>query len=256
MINVAVVGALGRMGDEVCRVVIDDPGLKLVGAVDVASSGEKTFGVQVLDDIGLLTPGPADVLVDFTHADAAVGNIAWALDNGIHSVVGTTGIGEEEMAQIAERTASGDANVLIAANFALGAVLMMRFAEMAASVFDQCEIIELHHRGKRDAPSGTAIETARRVAGAMEASEVPTVREQKVEGTRGGKVGPVRIHSVRLDGLVAHQEVLFGSTGQTLSIRHDSTDRSCFMPGVVMAIKAVGSLPGLTIGLEKVLNLA
>ncbi|MBU4241224.1 MAG: 4-hydroxy-tetrahydrodipicolinate reductase [Actinobacteria bacterium] len=253
LIDVAVTGALGKMGIEVSRAVVADPELRLTGAVDKTAGGAKAYGVSVLDNIELLDAGSVDVLVDFTHAAGAVANITWALENGVHAVVGTTGIGEGELAEIADKADSGDSNVLIAPNFALGAVLMMRFAQIAATVFDQCEIIELHHRGKLDAPSGTATATAQRVAEAMDADPVPPVQEKGVEGARGGRIGPVQIHSVRLDGLVAHQEVLFGSQGQTLSIRHDTTDRTCFMPGVVMAIKAVGSLPGLTVGLEGIL---
>jgi 4-hydroxy-tetrahydrodipicolinate reductase len=168
-------------------------------------------------------------------------------------VVGTTGISEEDIKRLTEKAKSADANVLIAPNFAVGAVLMMRFSRIAASVFDQCEIIELHHRGKRDAPSGTAIATAGVIQEAMKPSAVPSSEEREVSGTRGGRLGPVSIHSVRLDGLVAHQEVLFGAKGQTLSIRHDTTDRSCFMPGVIIAVKAISGLPGLTIGLDSIL---
>jgi 4-hydroxy-tetrahydrodipicolinate reductase len=256
MIRVAVLGALGNMGREVIRAVQSDPALELAAAVDPLAAGEfEGCGFEVEGDIECLAGADVDVAVDFTHAGAAVPNILWALDNGIHSVVGTTGIPPEKLLEIGEKASSGKANVIIAANFALGAVLMMKFSEIAAGVFDQCEIVELHHRGKKDSPSGTALTTATRIAGAMDAAPVPGTAENTVNGARGGALGPVNIHSIRLDGLVAHQEVIFGSQGQTLTIRHDTTDRTCFMPGVLMAIKAVGDLPGLTVGLEPVLDI-
>jgi 4-hydroxy-tetrahydrodipicolinate reductase len=259
MRSVAVLGALGNMGREVVAAVMEDPQLELTGVVD-ALAGEKesavrhpVSGLAVLNDVSQLDRGKVDVVVDFTVAHAAVRNIIWALESGVHAVVGTTGISEEDLKHIAKMASEKDANVLIAPNFALGAVLMMRFSGMAAAVFDQCEIIELHHRGKRDAPSGTAIATAGLIQEAMKPAEVPPSDQRGVTGTRGGEIGAVNIHSVRLDGLVAHQEVLFGARGQTLSIRHDTTDRSCFMPGVIIAVKAIAELPGLTIGLDSLL---
>jgi 4-hydroxy-tetrahydrodipicolinate reductase len=259
MIKVAVLGALGNMGREVVAAVQDDPELGLAGVVDVRAGEEEppsrhpVSGSTVLDDVSRLDSREVDVIVDFTVAHSAVRNIMWALDHGVHAVVGTTGISDEDIRQLADRAAAADANVLIAPNFAIGAVLMMKFSRMAASVFDQCEIVELHHRGKRDAPSGTAIATARLVEEVMKPSKIPPSEERVVPGTRGGSLGPVNIHSVRLDGLVAHQEVLFGGKGQTLSIRHDTTDRSCFMPGVIIAVKGVAAIPGLTIGLDSLL---
>jgi 4-hydroxy-tetrahydrodipicolinate reductase len=259
MISVGVVGALGRMGREVVAAVSEDPELQLTAVVDraVREGGPAVChpdcGLPVMEDIFLVDPAQVEVIVDFTIAAAALPDVMWALEQGVHSVVGTTGLSEADLLVIKGKADSAKANVLIAPNFAIGAVMMMRFSEMAAAVFDQCEIIELHHRGKRDAPSGTAIDTASRVERAMEASAVPQSEEREVQGTRGGQIGPVNIHSVRLDGLVAHQEVVFGSKGQTLSIRHDTTDRSCFMPGVIMAVKAVRDLPGLTLGLDAIL---
>lgn len=259
MIKVGVAGALGRMGREVVAAVAKDPELELAAVIDravrerSAEASHPDCGLTVLDDIFLLDPSGVDVMVDFTVAAAAVADVMWALDRAVHSVVGTTGIGEDDLLAIQEKAKDAQANVLIAPNFAIGAVLMMRFSEMAAAVFDQCEIIELHHRGKRDAPSGTAIDTARRIESKMKPSGVPLSEEREVPGTRGGTVGPVNIHSVRLDGLVAHQEVVFGARGQTLSIRHDTTDRSSFMPGVIMAVKAIADLPGLTLGLDTIL---
>ncbi len=260
MTTVAVLGALGKMGRDVVRAVFEDPDLELAALVDVAAAAQLRepceqvgHGLRVLGDVALVDTADIDVMVDFTVSEAAVRNIDWALDNGVHSVVGTSGIPERDLERFREKAGAGDANVLIAPNFAIGAVLMMRFAVMAASLFDQCEIIELHHRGKKDAPSGTALATARMVEDAMKPSKVPLSIEKEVAGARGGALGPVHIHSVRLDGLVAHQQVIFGGMGQTLSIRHDTTDRSCFMPGVVMAVKSIAERPGLTIGLDKFL---
>lgn len=261
MIDVLVMGAAGRMGREVCGAVLRDPDLNLAYAVDPGTrgSGVETVldgtGVTVLPDTSTVEPRRVDVMVDFTHAGAAVSNMEWALREGIHCVVGTTGIGDSELEGMRALCAETGANVIMASNFAPGAVLMMKFSELAAGVFDSCEIIERHHRGKIDAPSGTAIATARLVERAMTASVVPRQEQGEVPGTRGGAVGPVNIHSVRLDGLVAHQEVVFGSNGETLTVRHDTTDRSCFMRGVVLAVKAVGGMPGLTVGIEPLLNL-
>jgi 4-hydroxy-tetrahydrodipicolinate reductase len=256
MISVAVLGAMGNMGRRVAEAVMDDPELELIALVDPAAMLEfEGCELELMEDVDCLAPLGVDIAVDFTEPAAAYPNTMWLLENGIHAVVGTTGLSGEQLSVIRSAAERGKANAIIAPNFALGAVLMMKFAEQAARVFDQCEIIELHHRGKKDAPSGTSITTAERIEEAMKASAVPDSIEGQVPGTRGGKLGEVRIHSVRLDGLVAHQEVIFGSRGQTLSIRHDTTDRSCFMPGVIMAVKAVDRLPGLTLGLEAVLEL-
>jgi len=261
MIKVAVMGAYGRMGSEVCRAVVADPELELAGAVDTATLVEETprearkAGISVLRGRDSLDIETIDVMVDFTKADAAVENILWAVENGIHSVVGTTGIPEPDIKRIKGLADSGKANVVMAANFALGAVLMMRFSETAARFLDQCEVIEMHHRGKIDAPSGTAIATAKRINRVSNANQHLPADEREVKGSRGGRLGEVQIHSVRLDGLVAHQEVIFGSKGETLRIRHDTIDRSCFMPGVLIAVKAVGSTPGLTIGMDPLLGI-
>jgi len=258
MIRVAVMGALGRMGTEVMKAVSEDSEIQLVCGVDPKAEGVEKVeivgsNIPVFNSKEKITtelPTPPDVIVDFTLADAAIQNINWALENRIHAVVGTTGIPEEQISLIRKEAEEKGCNILIAANFAIGAVLMMKFAEMASRVFDQCEIVELHHRGKIDAPSGTAIATAKRIISSIDQSS-----NVSLDGSRGGLIGGVRIHSVRLDGLVAHQEVIFGGKGQTLIIRHDTTDRSCFMPGVLMAIKAIKNLPGLTIGLEPILGI-
>jgi 4-hydroxy-tetrahydrodipicolinate reductase len=259
-IKVVVCGAAGRMGQEVCRAVARDNELLLVGAVDPAAAGRSVKEVVGLGEHenliiasnlkDFLAEKKADVMVDFTSAAAAKENIILALKNNTHAVVGTTGLSEVDLAQIKKAVESSKANVFIAPNFAIGAVLMMKFAEIAASFMDFVEIIELHHEKKKDAPSGTALQTAAKIA----AKKSPrTVESEDI--SRGQNYKGIRIHSVRLPGLVAHQEVIFGGQGQTLAIRHDSIDRTSFMPGVLRAIKAVSNLRGLTIGLDRLLGL-
>lgn len=261
MIRVGVFGAAGRMGRAVCEAVIEDPELELVAAVDPQHAGlDLRSVVKVESDLHVapsadaLVDAGAEVVVDFTVLSAARENLAFAAANGIHAVVGTTGFTETDLERIrADFTTS---NCIIAPNFAIGAVLMMRFAELAAPWFETAEVIELHHDQKVDAPSGTAMLTVERMASASaDWAPDPTTREV-LPGARGSK-GPadIRVHSVRLRGLVAHQEVLLGTTGQSLVIRHDSYDRSSFMPGVVLAVKQVGSRPGLTVGLDALLDL-
>jgi 4-hydroxy-tetrahydrodipicolinate reductase len=245
MTTVAVFGARGRMGAEVCRAVEAAGDLELVAMVDAdddRASAEK-----------------ADVVVDFTHPDAVMDNLAWCIEHGIHAVVGTTGFDDERLdrlrALLADRPEVG---VLVAANFSIGAVLMMRFAEQAAPFYESVEIIELHHPGKADAPSGTAATTARRIAAARAAAQLPPPPDatvQEVPGARGADVDGIRVHGVRLRGLVAHQEVLLGAEGETLTLRHDSLDRVSFMPGVLAGVRAVADRPGLTVGIEPVLGL-
>ncbi|HEX9682166.1 MAG TPA: 4-hydroxy-tetrahydrodipicolinate reductase [Acidimicrobiales bacterium] len=261
-VKVGVFGAVGRMGATVCRAVVGDPALELAAVVDPQHSGIDLSQV-VRDDVPhLAVSGHAqamaeagvDVAIDFTHLDAARSNLSWCAAEGVHAVVGTTGFGPVDYERLrAEFTTS---NCIVAPNFAIGAVLMMRFAELAAPYFDTAEIIELHHDQKVDAPSGTAMLTAERMAAASsEWAEDPTTTVV-VEGARGGRMtGGIPVHSVRLRGLVAHQEVLMGTTGQVLTIRHDSIDRSSFMPGVLLAVKEVASRPGLTVGLDALLDL-
>jgi 4-hydroxy-tetrahydrodipicolinate reductase len=270
--RVGVVGAAGRMGSEVCRALVDRPGLELVAALDTAQSGRPLSEVAgpsvpeltVADRLEALTAAGVEVVVDFTRVDAARRTLAYCASSGIHAVVGTTGFSDTDLDGLAEGFAgpgAGRPNCVLAANFAIGAVLMMRFAELAAPWFESAEIIELHHRGKLDAPSGTALATARRMAAARArtgAGDFPpdATFTTVVESSRGGTgPGGIQVHSVRLDGLVAHQEVLLGSTGQTLTIRHDSSDRVSFMEGVVLAVQAVPDRPGLTVGLEPLLGL-
>ena len=258
-VSVGVFGAAGRMGATVCGAVIDDPDLELVAAVDPGAAGEKLRVVsRVASDLEVAAKAehleslPA-VMIDFTHLDAARHNLAWCAEQGVHAVVGTTGFGDEDLERF--RATFTRSNCLIAPNFAIGAILMMRFAEMAAPWFETAEIIELHHDNKLDSPSGTAMRTAERMAAASpDWAADPTVTHT-VDGARGGS-GPagIRMHAVRMRGMVAHQEVLLGTTGQTLSIRHDSYDRSSFMPGVVLGAKRIGHHPGVTVGLDSFLD--
>ena len=253
-IRVGVFGAGGRMGTTVCDAVDADAGLELVAAVDPSAVGTVRHGITVAAEPKVLADAGAEVAIDFTVAAAARDNLAWCALHGVHAVVGTTGLGDDDLRLLRERFTRS--NCLVAANFAISAVLMMRFAEMAAPFFDTAEIIELHHDSKADAPSGTAIVTAERIAAASsEWAPDPTTHEV-VPGARGG-TGPagIHLHSVRMRGMVAHQEVILGGLGQTLTIRQDSYDRTSFMPGVVLAAKRIADLPGLTIGLEPALGL-
>ena len=261
-IRVGVFGAGGRMGSLVCRTVAADPALQLVAAIDPLHegldlrrvTGADVPGVRISADADALRLAEAAVAVDFTHVAAARGNLAWCAANGVHAVVGTTGFVAADFAALEKQFTSS--NCFVAPNFAIGAVLMMRFAELAARYFETAEIIELHHDQKADAPSGTAMLTAERVAAASPDWAPDPTKNEVVEGARGGATaGGIRVHSVRLRGLVAHQEVLFGTMGQSLSIRHDSYDRSSFMPGVVLAVKAVADRPGLTVGLDALIDI-
>lgn len=246
-IRVGVLGHAGRMGAETVRAVEGAPDMELVATADAG------------DDLGLLVDAQAEVVVDFTRPDAVMGNLEFVLAAGMHAVVGTTGFTDERLTRLrswlSDRPEQG---VLIAPNFALGAVLAMRFAQQAARFYDSAEVIELHHNRKADAPSGTAAHTARtisqaRAAAGLEPGNDATVSE--VAGARGADLGDVRVHSVRLPGLVAHEEILFGAPGETLTIRHDSMDRTSFMPGVLLGIREMPKRPGLTVGLEQVLDL-
>jgi 4-hydroxy-tetrahydrodipicolinate reductase len=252
------------MGSTVCHAVADDPALELVAAVDPHHvgldlkqvTGVNVPGLHVAADASALIDAGAEVAVDFTHHEAARANIEWCAEHGVHAVVGTSGFTEADYGEIAKLFEASNGNCFIAPNFAIGAVLMIRFAELAAPYFDTAEIIELHHDNKVDAPSGTSINTAERMAAASPKWAKDPTKDTVIDGARGG-AGPagIRIHSVRLRGMVAHQEVLLGTTGQSLTLRHDSYDRSSFMPGVVLAVKAVASRPGLTVGLDSLLDL-
>ena len=267
-LRVAVLGAGGRMGRTVAAAVASSPDLKLVAAVDPMSSGvELTFGdgvepMVIESDLDVLTATSAEVAIDFTVPRAAAANLAWLAANDIHAVCGTTGLSDAEISELVTAFSRSDGpNAVLAANFAISAVLMMRLAAIAAPFFDNIEIIELHHEHKVDAPSGTAIATAAAIDGARSAAGAgaldpdPTTTET-MPGARGARSsGGVQLHAVRLAGLVAHQEVLLGTTGQSLTIRQDSYDRSSFMPGVLLAARKVASTPGFTRGLEALLGL-
>lgn len=242
--RIAVAGARGRMGSQVCAAVTAAPDLELVAAIDVG------------DDLAAVVSADAQVLVDFTTPAAVMDNLDFAISHGIHTVVGTTGFTAERLASVRQQlAATSGVGVLIAANFGIGAVLSMKFAELAAPFYESVEIVELHHPDKVDAPSGTAVTTAGRVAAARGGQMSPDATTTTLPGARGAEVDGVRVHAVRLRGLVAHQEVLLGSPGEVLTIRHDSFDRSSFMPGVLLAIREVAARPGLTVGIDELLGL-
>jgi 4-hydroxy-tetrahydrodipicolinate reductase len=241
MIKVGVLGARGRMGSEVVKAVTDAPDLELVAALDLG------------DSLDALVANGAQVVVDFTTPDSVVANLEFLISNNINAVIGTTGFDDARIAKIKSLLASSKSGVLIAPNFAIGAVLMMEFATKAAKYFESAEIIELHHPNKVDAPSGTAARTAELMAKSRKEAglaPMPDATSTSLDGARGATVGDIPVHSVRLRGLVAHQEVLLGGIGETLSIRHDSIDRVGFMPGVLLGVRQVVTHPGLTFGLE------
>ncbi len=251
------------MGSTVCRAVADDPGLELVAAVDpyhagidLGDLGLHGAGLQIAAKADALSEAGAEVAVDFTVLDAARENLHWCAEHSVHGVVGTTGFGPDDIADLRDRFEGSDANAVIAPNFTIGAVLMMRFAELAAPYFETAEVIELHHDQKVDAPSGTAMSTAERMAASSSDWAGDPTKTVIAEGARGGEgAGGIRVHSVRLRGLFAHQEVILGTTGQSLTIRHDSFERTAYMPGVLLAVRAVRERPGLTVGLDALLGL-
>lgn len=245
--RVGVLGARGKVGSEVCRAVEAADDLELVAAVDQG------------DDPRLLVESGAQAVVDFTHPDVVMDNLELCVREGIHAVVGTTGWTDERLATLegwlAENPGTG---VLIAPNFSIGAILMMRFAQIAAPFYESAEVVELHHPDKADAPSGTARRTAQLIAAARReagSAPMPDATSTALEGARGADVDGVRVHGLRLRGLVAHQEVLFGGLGETLTIRHDSMDRASFTPGVLTGLRQIARHPGLTVGLESFLDL-
>lgn len=246
-LKVGVLGARGKVGSEVCRAVEAAPDLELVAAVDAGDS---------LDE---LVAGGAQAVVDFTHPDVVMENLAFCIRHGIDAVVGTTGFDEDRLdtlrAQLADAPGTG---ILVAPNFSIGAILMMRFAAAAAPFYESVEVVELHHPDKADAPSGTARRTAQLIAAARReagCAPVPDATSTELPGARGADVDGIRVHGLRIRGLVAHQEVILGGVGETLTIRHDSLDRASFTPGVLTGLRAIGSHPGLTVGLEHFLDL-
>jgi 4-hydroxy-tetrahydrodipicolinate reductase len=242
-----VLGALGKVGREVCRAVEEADDLELVASIDAGDSLEE------------LVDSGAQAVVDFTHPDVVMDNLRFCVEHGIHAVVGTTGFDDERLETLRGWLADAPGvGVLVAPNFSIGAVLMMRFAAQAAPFYESVEIVELHHPDKADAPSGTARRTAQLVAAARAeagSGPVPDATSTSLDGARGADVDGVRVHAVRSRGLVAHQEVLLGGLGETLTIRHDSMDRASFTPGVLTGLRAIASHPGLTVGLEELLGL-
>ena len=243
--RVGVLGAKGKVG------------ATIVGAVEAADDLTFSVGVDAGEPLTLFTDSQTEVVVDFTHPDVVMDNLEFLIGAGIHAVVGTTGFTDERIAQVRSWLADKpDVSVLIAPNFAIGAVLSMEFARQAARFFESAEVIELHHPFKADAPSGTATRTAQMIAEARKGlPPSPDATSTGIDGARGADVDGVRVHSVRLAGLVAHQEVLFGTMGETLTIRHDSLDRTSFVPGVLLGVRNVADHPGLTIGIEPLMGL-
>ncbi|MFP5309049.1 MAG: 4-hydroxy-tetrahydrodipicolinate reductase [Actinomycetes bacterium] len=265
MIRVAVSGATGRMGSEVCRAVAAADDLELVAAVSPSHAGRRlgdvvtgldgdAAGLELAGDLGAVTAAGADVCVEFSRPPHGGPNTLALLEAGVHAVVGTTGITAEELDRIGDAATAGAARALVAPNFAIGAVLLMQLSAQVARHLPHVEIVELHHDGKADAPSGTALRTAELVAAARREAPDAPAGDDAHPGARGADVAGVRVHSVRLPGLVAHQEVLFGGDGETLSIRHDSIDRRGFMPGVLLGVRRVAGLDGLVVGLEHLLD--
>jgi len=243
-LKVGVLGALGKVGSEVCRAVEAADDMELVARIDAG------------DDLAGLAG--AQAVVDFTHPDVVMGNLAYCIEHGIDAVVGTTGFDESRLATLREQLGqSPGSGVLIAPNFSIGAILMMRFAAEAARFYESVEIVELHHPTKADAPSGTARRTAELIAAARREAglgPVPDATSTSLEGARGAVVDGIHVHGLRVRGLVAHQEVVLGAPGETLTIRHDSLDRASFTPGVLLGLRRIGGAPGLTVGLESFLD--
>jgi 4-hydroxy-tetrahydrodipicolinate reductase len=265
VLKVAVCGAAGKMGTEVIKAVLQQPDMELVGACDLKAAGKDAGEVAGVEKLGLAvekdlkkmleTKNP-DVVVDFTSPHSVLQNVLTILEKS-HAVVGTTGLTDEGLDKIREKTVLTGHNAIVCPNFAIGAILMMHFAKIAVRFFPEVEIIELHHSEKLDAPSGTAINTAKILSELKARAQEEKAKNFKelYPGSRGADINGIRVHSIRLPGLVAHQEVIFGGIGQVLTIRHDSINRSSFMPGVLLAIRRVVERPGLTYGLESILDI-
>lgn len=262
-IKVGVMGACGKMGREICKSVLDDPDLELTAAIDVVNQGfdvglligRPACGVTIETNLNnLLKNKVFDVLIDFTNAQALLNNIPRVIENGINVIIGTTGLTADEIRNIKFLAEKNDVGAFIAPNFAIGAVLMMKFAREAAQYFPYVEVIEKHHDQKLDAPSGTAIKTMEEIAKTRKPMKQGNPNEyEKIPGARGGDFQGIKVHSMRLPGLIAHQEVIFGGVGQILTIRHDSLSRDSFMPGIMLAAKKVKNWKGLVYGLENIL---
>ena len=261
-IKVGVIGAAGRMGRAVCKAVSDDPELQLVAAIAPNEAGQRVSDVIAsVDsdvvfsaDLAELTATECSVVVEFTHLQSAMVNLEFCASNGLHCIVGTSGFSDADVEKLNSQFTSS--NCLIAPNFAIGAVLLMRFAELAAPYFETAEIIEFHHEKKIDSPSGTAIHTANAIAAASDDWLADPTTTENIPGSRGAKgAGGIPIHSVRMRGMTAHEEIVFGAVGQSMTLRHDSYDRTSFMPGVVLACKKVADTPGVVVGLHHMLDL-
>lgn len=253
-IRVGVIGAAGRMGATVCDAIVADKNLELVAAVDTAAPGSVVHGITIAKDLRALADAKVDVAVDFTVAAASRINLPWLAMHKMHAVVGTTGFTDQDIVEFSKIFSAS--NCIVAPNFAIGAVLMMRFAEIAAPFFETAEIIEIHHDGKTDSPSGTAISTAKRIAAASSEWASDPTKHEAITGARGARgPGDIPIHAIRMRGVVANQEVIMGTQGQTLTIRHDTIDRASFMPGVVLACKKIAEHKGFTLGLDKFLDI-
>ncbi len=256
--RILVFGSAGRMGSTVCNAVASDPDLQLTVAVDPAATAGSVVDLppRIVSSRDQIDPATVDVAVDFTVAEAARQNALWCAEQGIHTVIGTTGLTKADLTTLRAAFEAGRSNCLVAPNFAIGAVLLMRFAELAAPFFGSAEVIEQHHDAKIDAPSGTALQILQRMADASSQWNDDPTQHQLVPGTRGGQgPGDIPVHSVRLRGLVAHHQVMFGTDGEVLTLRHDSLDRSSFMSGVLHACKVIASHRGLTVGLDAYLEL-
>ncbi len=265
MKRIVVSGICGNMGISISRELIKEEEIELVGGFDVINAGVdigefligKKTGYKIYssyEDIKELSP---DIIIDFTNADAARKNINWAIDNNINIIVGTTGLSNEDLNKIKSKALKSGSKTLIAPNFSIGAVIMIKISKMISKYFDNCEIIELHHDKKKDAPSGTSILAADEInlESNFNKSRLKEGETETIEGCRGGFTGGIHIHSIRLPGLLAHQNVIFGAKGQTLSIKHDSLDRSSFYPGVILAIRNLDKLSNYTFGLDKLIDI-
>lgn len=256
MIKVAVCGALGKMGSEVVLAVTEAEGMEVAALIDIAATGQEINGIKFENNLAsALKNTKVDVIVDFTQPKSVYENAITAINVGVKPVIGTTGLSDEQIAELKKLSEEKNTGILIAPNFAIGAVLMMKFSQMAAKYFKNAEIIELHHNQKKDAPSGTAIKTAQLMASVQDNfANGNCVEVETIEGSRGGNFDSnIRIHSVRMPGFVASQEVIFGAGGETLKIRHDSIDRKCFMSGVVLSVRYIFENNNFIYGLENIL---
>lgn len=265
MKKIVMFGICGKMGKSISEELIKEKEIELVGGFDIINIGTdigellagKKTGYTIhgsYEDIKKLNP---DIIIDFTTADSAKKNINWAIDNNIDIIVGTTGLSKEDLGEIKSRALGSGSKTLIAPNFSIGAAVMIRISGMISKYFDNCEIIEMHHDKKKDAPSGTSLHTAEEISHGS-SSGMPRLKDgetETIEGSRGGFAGGTHIHSVRLPGLLAHQQIIFGTKGQTLTIKHDSIDRSSFYPGVILAIRKLDRLSSYTFGLDKLLDM-